>query len=69
MTIGTSNDENESAPSEEHFAKFMESLGAKMVKRMGTPQELASVGSPFPFVAVTGGSRLAYVGAKCLYGV
>ncbi|KAI0114175.1 NAD(P)-binding protein [Hypoxylon sp. NC0597] len=43
MTVGASNDENESAPSNEHFAKFTESLGAKMVKRMGTPQELASV--------------------------
>ncbi|KAI1412099.1 NAD(P)-binding protein [Hypoxylon sp. FL1857] len=44
MTTGPSNDENVSvAPPNEHFAKFMESLGTKIVKRMGTPEEIASV--------------------------
>ncbi|KAI1103714.1 NAD(P)-binding protein [Jackrogersella minutella] len=42
MTTGASNDENESTEGEE-FVKFMESMGAKEIKRMGTPQELASV--------------------------
>ncbi|KAI1372076.1 NAD(P)-binding protein [Hypoxylon crocopeplum] len=43
MTTGASNDENESTASSADFAMFMESLGAKNVKRMGTPQEVASV--------------------------
>ncbi|KAI2627747.1 NAD(P)-binding protein [Hypoxylon sp. NC1633] len=41
MTTGTSNDENESQASED-FRLFLESIGVKKVKRMGTPQEIAS---------------------------
>ncbi|KAI1464898.1 NAD(P)-binding protein [Daldinia caldariorum] len=43
MTTGDSNDENESVASDEQFAAFMKGMGAERVKRMGTPQELASV--------------------------
>ncbi|KAI1653396.1 NAD(P)-binding protein [Daldinia decipiens] len=43
MTTGESNDENESTASNERFALFMKNMGAERVKRMGTPQELASV--------------------------
>lgn len=43
MTTGESNDENESTASNERFALFMKSMGAERVKRMGMPQELASV--------------------------
>ncbi|KAI0381300.1 NAD(P)-binding protein [Hypomontagnella monticulosa] len=43
MTTGESNDENESVASDEQFALFMKSMGADRVKRMGTPQEVASV--------------------------
>ncbi|KAI8959176.1 NAD(P)-binding protein [Daldinia sp. FL1419] len=42
MSTGESNDENVSTPQDERFALFMKSLGAEKVKRMGTPQELAS---------------------------
>ncbi|KAI0845888.1 NAD(P)-binding protein [Daldinia vernicosa] len=43
MTTGESNDENESTASNERFALLMKSMGAERVKRMGTPQEVASV--------------------------
>ncbi|KAH9904334.1 NAD(P)-binding protein [Xylariomycetidae sp. FL2044] len=42
MTTGTSNEENESVAADDKFAKFMASMGVPHVKRMGTPQELAS---------------------------
>ncbi|KAI1139299.1 NAD(P)-binding protein [Hypoxylon sp. FL0543] len=43
MTTGGSGETNESAPWNEHFAKFMENLGVPKVKRMGTAEEVASV--------------------------
>ncbi|KAI0835902.1 NAD(P)-binding protein [Hypoxylon sp. FL0890] len=43
MTTGGSNESNESAPWDEHFAKFMKDMGIPKVKRMGTAEELASV--------------------------
>lgn len=43
MTAGPSGDDNQNTTYEaERFQKFMASLGTR-VKRMGTPQELASV--------------------------
>ncbi|KAI1475900.1 NAD(P)-binding protein [Daldinia eschscholtzii] len=42
MATGASDDGNESAAANERFAVFMKSVGAGNVKRMGTPQELAS---------------------------
>ncbi|XXH01645.1 Vacuolar protein sorting-associated protein 74 [Hypoxylon texense] len=42
MTTGASNEENESTHSPEEFAQFMAGMGATNVKRMGSPQELAS---------------------------
>ncbi|KAI0446889.1 NAD(P)-binding protein [Xylaria telfairii] len=43
MTTGTSNDENESSHDAEGFRGFMEMMGVKVVKRMGTARELASI--------------------------
>ena len=43
MTTGESNAENESTVSNEEFGKFLESMGGRILNRMGTPQELASV--------------------------
>ncbi|KAI1801239.1 NAD(P)-binding protein [Daldinia bambusicola] len=43
MTVGESNDQNESTPEDERFATFMKNSGIEKVKRMGTAQELASV--------------------------
>ncbi|KAI0886598.1 NAD(P)-binding protein [Annulohypoxylon maeteangense] len=43
MTTGESNGENESTASNEQFGKFLESMGGRILNRMGTPQELASV--------------------------
>ncbi|KAI0554370.1 NAD(P)-binding protein [Xylaria curta] len=42
MTTGTSNDENESGADANAFRGFMEMMGVKVVKRMGTARELAS---------------------------
>ncbi|KAI4860678.1 NAD(P)-binding protein [Hypoxylon rubiginosum] len=42
MTTGASNDENESTHSPEEFTQFMAGMGATNVRRMGSPQELAS---------------------------
>ncbi|KAI1080931.1 NAD(P)-binding protein [Whalleya microplaca] len=43
MTTENSNAENESAYDPERFQKYMVSMGAQVVKRMGTPQEVASI--------------------------
>ncbi|KAI1498020.1 hypothetical protein F5X99DRAFT_394893 [Biscogniauxia marginata] len=43
MTADGSNDENESSYDVEKFRKSAQDMGARIVKRMGTPQELASV--------------------------
>ncbi|KAI0116533.1 hypothetical protein GGR51DRAFT_321040 [Nemania sp. FL0031] len=43
MTTSGSDDQNESSYDVEGFRAFMEFMGAKIVKRMGTPRELASV--------------------------
>ncbi|KAH8168096.1 hypothetical protein CIB48_g125 [Xylaria polymorpha] len=43
MTTGASNDENESSHDAEGFRGFMEMMGVKVVKRMGTARELASI--------------------------
>ncbi|KAI0024056.1 NAD(P)-binding protein [Xylariomycetidae sp. FL0641] len=43
MTTQHADAENESQPDDKEFRGFMESLGAKVVKRMGTEKELASV--------------------------
>ncbi|KAI1459637.1 NAD(P)-binding protein [Annulohypoxylon moriforme] len=42
MTTGESNAENESTPFNEQFEKFMESMGGRIINRMGTAQEMAS---------------------------
>ncbi|KAI1773177.1 NAD(P)-binding protein [Hypoxylon cercidicola] len=42
MTTGLSDEKNESTHSPEEFSQSMASMGAKTVKRMGSPQELAS---------------------------
>ncbi|KAI1358106.1 NAD(P)-binding protein [Xylaria arbuscula] len=43
MTTGASNDDNQSNYDIEGFRAFMQSMGVKTVKRMGSPQEIASV--------------------------
>ncbi|KAI1822562.1 NAD(P)-binding protein [Xylaria intraflava] len=43
MTTENSNDDNESTYNVDGFRAFMESLGTKVVKRMGTAKDLASV--------------------------
>ncbi|KAI1744969.1 NAD(P)-binding protein [Xylaria scruposa] len=42
MTTGTSNDDNESGADVNAFRSFMEMMGVKVVKRMGTAREIAS---------------------------
>ncbi|KAI1438076.1 NAD(P)-binding protein [Xylaria sp. CBS 124048] len=42
LTTAGSNDENESTYNVDEFRAFMESLGTKVVKRMGTARDLAS---------------------------
>ncbi|KAI2466172.1 NAD(P)-binding protein [Annulohypoxylon bovei var. microspora] len=43
MTTGASNDDNESPAANELFGKHMEDMGARILNRMGTPEEVASV--------------------------
>ncbi|KAI3318961.1 NAD(P)-binding protein [Xylariaceae sp. AK1471] len=43
MTTSKSNDENESSYDVDEFRGFMEMMGAKVVKRMGSARDLASV--------------------------
>ncbi|KAI0409192.1 NAD(P)-binding protein [Xylaria palmicola] len=43
MTTSSSNDENESSYEVEGFRSFMEMMGVKVVKRMGSGRDLASV--------------------------
>ncbi|KAJ2984430.1 hypothetical protein NUW58_g6063 [Xylaria curta] len=56
MTAGGSNDENESSYDVDGFRGFMEGMGVKIIKRMGTARELASVStfcsSLFPLVPI-----------------
>ena len=46
MTTGSLDDESQSNYDVEQFRAFMQSMGVKTVKKMGTPQEIASVSSP-----------------------
>ncbi|KAI0516934.1 NAD(P)-binding protein [Xylaria bambusicola] len=43
MTTGASNDDNQSNYDVEQFRAFLQSMGVKTVKRMGSPREIASV--------------------------
>lgn len=59
MTTGASNDENESSHDAEGFRGFMEMMGVKVVKRMGTARELASVSSLFLISILYGSEQSA----------
>lgn len=43
MTTSASNEENESSYDADGFRAFMEAMGVKTVKRMGSARDLASV--------------------------